>query len=122
MYVCIYMYLYVNIYFVYIASEWRSFLLYYIPTTLFGILPNKYYLHAILLTKALRILLADSISTDNVQLAQKLLMKFCRLYEDYYGIINATCNRVCTYNCGYINRNRKLQCQCSPPIASHILH
>ena len=86
-----------------IASEWRSFLLYYIPTTLFGILPNKFYVHAILLTKALRILLADCINDDDLQLAEKLLKQFCVLYEEYYG--KRSVLRFHNINIPFINRN-----------------
>ena len=67
------------------ASEWKSFLLYLVPATLNNILPDQYYVHVFLLIKAVRILLSDSISEEELKLAEKLLKKFCTLFEDYYG-------------------------------------
>lgn len=67
------------------ASEWKYFLLFYIPVTLYGILPDKLYIHALILTKAIRLLLSSRISEESLQLAQKLLKKFCKLNEEYYG-------------------------------------
>ena len=67
------------------ASEWKSFLIFCVPATLNGILKNKYYIHAFLLVKSIRILLADSISKEGMQLAESMLMKFCTLMEQYYG-------------------------------------
>ena len=52
-----------------------------------GILPEKYYIHVFLLIKSIRILLADQITEVGVKLAEKLLKMFCRLFENYYGII-----------------------------------
>ena len=67
------------------ASEWKHFLLFYIPVTLYGVLPDQFYVHALILTKAVRILLSNRISEDSLQLADKLLKKFCKLNEEYYG-------------------------------------
>ena len=85
------MYVHVNILNLYctessiLASEWKYFLLFYIPVTLYGILLDKLYVHVLILTKAVRILLSNRISEGSLQLAQKLLMKFCKLNEEYYG-------------------------------------
>ena len=68
-----------------LASEWKSFLLYYIPAALHGILPMKYFLHVFLLIKALRILLNESIERNELKLADRLFSKFCKLMETYYG-------------------------------------
>ena len=68
-----------------IASEWKSFLLFYVPVTLHGILSDKYYIHALLLVKSLRILLADSITKEDLKKAHNMLKKFCELMEKYYG-------------------------------------
>lgn len=73
------------IYILYTASEWKSFLLYLVPATLNGILHDKFYLHAMLLVKPIRILLANRISQEGLLHANKLLKKFCALVEDYYG-------------------------------------
>ena len=64
------------------ASEWKQFLLFYIPVTLYGILLDKFYVHALILTKAIRILLSNRISESSLQMAEKLLKK---LNEEYYG-------------------------------------
>ena len=68
-----------------VASEWKSFLLYYIPVAMNGLLPDKYYVHVLLLIKSIRLLLADHISEEGLKLAEKLLKKFCHLFENYYG-------------------------------------
>jgi len=67
------------------ASEWKSFLVFYIPVVLFNILPMKYYVHVFLLVKAIRILLGECIEMNQVKLAEQLLLKFCYLMEQYYG-------------------------------------
>jgi len=59
---------------------------FYVPATLHGILGDKYYIHAFLLIKAMRILLADEISQTHLALAEKMIKKFCELMEQYYGI------------------------------------
>jgi len=67
------------------ASEWKSFLVFYIPVVLFNILPMKYYVHVFLLIKAIRILLGECIEMSELKLAEQLLLKFCYLMEQYYG-------------------------------------
>jgi len=69
----------------YAASGWKSFLLLYIPAVLCGLLPENFYVHAMMLVKAIRILLSTSISEDDIKQAELLLRKFCVLYEEYYG-------------------------------------
>lgn len=69
----------------YVASEWKSFLLFYIPATLYDVLHMKYYAHVFLLIKAIRILLSEYIEHKNLALADQLLTKFCKLMEQYYG-------------------------------------
>ena len=64
------------------ASEWKAFLVYYAPATLYGILPDEYYLHFMLLVKAIRILLCDHIPHAKLVIAEKLLYK---RQEQYYG-------------------------------------
>lgn len=67
------------------ATECRTFLLYYLPAVLHGILPDKYLAHAVLLSKAIRILLGECISLRDVELAEQLLLCFWQLTEKYYG-------------------------------------
>ena len=66
------------------ATECRTFLLYCIPI-LHGILPDKYVAHCFLLSKAIRLLLSDMISPEDIELADTLLRLFWRLTEHYYG-------------------------------------
>ena len=63
----------------------EKFFVFYIPAALPGILPDKYLVHVFLLIKVMRILLGNQISHDQIILSDKLLHKFCRLFEDYYG-------------------------------------
>ena len=67
------------------AQECRNFLLYYIPATLSGILPDKYYAHTLLLVKSMRILLANSITQDDLEVAHEFIELYTILYEEYYG-------------------------------------
>lgn len=60
-------------------------MLFVVPVVLNGILPDKYYIHAFLLIKSLRILLSSCITDDSLQLAEKLLKRFYKLMEEYYG-------------------------------------
>ena len=46
-----------NTFYSHAASEWKYFLLYYIPVTLCGILLDALYVHILLLVKAIRLLL-----------------------------------------------------------------
>lgn len=55
------------------------------PTTLVGILPDKFYIHALLLAKSVRTLLGTCITEEDLLLAEKLLKNFCQLQEEYYG-------------------------------------
>ena len=51
---------------------------------LHGILPDKYLAHALLLTKAVRLLLADEVSHADIEIADNLLCLYWRLTEEYY--------------------------------------
>lgn len=66
------------------ASECRAFLLYYLPVLLHGILTAKYLAHAMILAKAIRLLLGE-VSRDNIDTAEQLLLLFWRLMGKYYG-------------------------------------
>ena len=72
----------------FLASEWKSFLFFYIPVVLFCILKDQYYVHAFLLVKAIRILLSCNITENDLQVAQQLLEKFCSGMEMLYGNSN----------------------------------
>jgi hypothetical protein len=73
------------------ATECRTFLLYYLPL-LHGILPDKYLVHALLLSKAMRLLLADEISQADIEIAENLLGLYWRLTEEYYGLKHCKIN------------------------------
>lgn len=49
-----------------IASEWKNFLLFYIPAVLPGILPDKFLAHVFLLIKSIRIMLSSEIIEEDV--------------------------------------------------------
>lgn len=50
---------------------------------LYGILLDQ--LHVMIFAKVIHLLLSNKISEESLQLAQKLLTKFCKLTEEYYG-------------------------------------
>ena len=66
------------------ATECRTFWLYYLPL-LCGILPDQYLAHALLLSKAMRLLLGDQVSHADIEIAENLLQLFWRLTEEFYG-------------------------------------
>ena len=67
------------------ASEFRNWLLYYSPVLLFGILPNAYYNHYILLVSAVYILLQKSILPSELVKAERQLRKFVMNVTELYG-------------------------------------
>ena len=66
-----------------LATECRTFLLYYLPL-LAGILPDMYLAHALLLSKAIRLLLGDRLSQADIDIAENMLQLFWRLTEQFY--------------------------------------
>ena len=68
------------------AQECRHFLLYYVPATLSGILPDPYLAHTLMLVKGVRILLGTHITPNDLQTAHNLLDVYVKLYEEYYGM------------------------------------
>ena len=77
------------------ASELRTFLLFYSIPCLYGILPEQYFQHYILLVEAIYLLLQDSISLDDLTKAAALLKHFCvrmkELYAERYETFNVHC-------------------------------
>ncbi|XP_070551310.1 uncharacterized protein [Ptychodera flava] len=67
------------------ASEIRSFLMYYGMAVLFGILPQMYYEHFVLLSQGIFILALESISDDQLHQADYLLRRFCLEFPILYG-------------------------------------
>lgn len=74
------------------ASEFRSFLLFYGPVVLRGILPIEHYTHFILLSEAIFILLGDSITNNAVDHAERLLQHFCLMFSALYTAGKETIN------------------------------
>ena len=77
------------------ASELRTFLLFYSVPCLYGILPDLYFQHYILLVEAIYLLLQDSISISDLKKAASLLKHFCikikSLYAPRYETYNVHC-------------------------------
>lgn len=68
------------------ASELKNFLLYYLQVTLYDVLPARFYVHACILSKAIRLLLSENLSDKDLSTADKLLKRYCKLHEEYYGM------------------------------------
>ena len=77
------------------ASELRTFLLFYSVPCLYGILPEEYFQHYLLLVEAIYLLLQDSISPNDITKASALLKHFCirikELYAPRYETFNVHC-------------------------------
>jgi len=69
-----------------IAHELRAWLLHYSPAVLYGILPEDYYQHHLLLVEATYLLLQQCISEMDIQQSFKLLKHYCFLFGALYGM------------------------------------
>ena len=67
------------------AHELRAWLLHYSPIILFGILPDVYYQHYLLLVEAVFLLLKDEVSHDDLSQSTHLLQHFCFMMSSMYG-------------------------------------
>ena len=74
------------------ASEWRSWLLNYSLICLTGILPSKYFNHLSKLVCGIEMLLRDSISSNDISCANKLLVEFVIDFQKYFEKENMTYN------------------------------
>ena len=77
------------------ASELRTFLLFYSIPCLYGILPEQYFQHYILLVEAIYLLLQDSISPNDIIKASALLKHFCIRIKELYAVRYETFNVHC---------------------------
>ena len=77
------------------ASELRTFLLFYSIPCLYGILPEQYFQHYILLVEAIYLLLQDSISPSDIVKASALLKHFCIRIKELYAVRYETFNAHC---------------------------
>ena len=66
------------------ASEFRSFLLFYGPVILSDILSHSYYSHFLLLSEAVYLILQETITLEEVNLAENLLEKFLATFGTLY--------------------------------------
>lgn len=73
------------------ASEWRNWLDYG-PICLKEVLPAKYVHHFALLSKVIRYLNSDSITSDNLDRCEMLLKAYIKLFQQYFGDENMTSN------------------------------
>ena len=55
------------------------------PVVLCGILPDKFLLHALVLSKGIRLLVGDVVSTVDIHVAEQLLTLFWKHMEEYNG-------------------------------------
>lgn len=67
------------------ASEYRSLLLYYLPVCLQGLIPNNYLKHVQRFSAAMYKLLKDSISEEEVNKAENMLMTFVKEHQILFG-------------------------------------
>lgn len=68
-----------------LASEYRSWLLYYSLPVIHGVLPEPFFTHYTLLVAALHILLSTSISQSNLRRATRYLDRFYENFSALYG-------------------------------------
>ncbi|XP_062510906.1 uncharacterized protein LOC134186832 isoform X2 [Corticium candelabrum] len=72
------------------ASEYRSWLFYWSLSVLRGILPREYYIHYSLLVVGCRLLCGMKISSNDIDRARQLLLKFYERHELLYGTTSCT--------------------------------
>ena len=76
------------------GAEYRSFLLYWGPMVLRDILEDDMYLHFLLLSSAITLLLGLSVTEDDVTLAEEMIYIYLTMYPALYGKPNFTrCGR-----------------------------
>lgn len=74
------------------ASELRNWLLFYSLPLLLGILPSLYWHHFALLVCAMHMMLGESISASQIHSAEQMLIDFCDLMPELYGMASCTAN------------------------------
>lgn len=70
----------------YKATEFRTFLIYTGPSVLCNVVTQNVYIHFLLLSCGIRILMSDISSDEDILFAEKALRKFVILSENLYGI------------------------------------
>nr|XP_046271851.1 uncharacterized protein LOC124073584 isoform X2 [Scatophagus argus]XP_046271852.1 uncharacterized protein LOC124073584 isoform X2 [Scatophagus argus] len=74
------------------ASEWRAFILFYAIAVLPGILHPKFLVHYFYLSFGVHILLQESISQYDLQLAHEYFVRFVEDMKELYGEENVSFN------------------------------
>ncbi len=69
-----------------LASEYRSWALFYALPVLKGVLDIHYWNHFALFSEALWLLLQSSPTLDDISKAERLLQHFCFMFSTYYGL------------------------------------
>ena len=73
--------------YIYIASEYRAWLLFYSVPVLHGILPLMYITHYALFVDAIWLLLKDKVSEGDLAKADHILLQFCQKFAELYGLL-----------------------------------
>lgn len=74
-----------------VAHELQMWLLHYSPVVLYGILPDLYYQHHLLLVEGSYLLLKDVVSNEDIEKSFKLFRHYCYLFSSYYGTVSMIC-------------------------------
>lgn len=67
------------------ATEFRTFLIYTGPIIISGVVTHNVYVHFLLLSCAIRILLSETSTDDYISFVEVALKKFVSLCQDIYG-------------------------------------
>ena len=74
------------------SSEWHWWLLLYAPVMLFGILPQPFFGHLLLLVEGVFLLTSSSISRQDLNKAEACLSQYVFQFEELYGKQHLTYN------------------------------
>lgn len=74
------------------AHELRAWLLHYSPVVLYGVLPDAYYQHHLLLVEAVFLLLQDEVHDRDIEQSLRLLQHYCFMFAPLYGKQHMTAN------------------------------
>ena len=75
------------------ATECREWLLHFSVPVLEGVLPPVAHVHYMLLVSAINLLNKEKVLMDEIDYAEMLLLDFCRLFPEVYGLyIIMKCN------------------------------
>lgn len=69
-----------------LAHELRAWLLHYSPVVLYGVLPDMFYQHHLLLVEAIFLLLQDAVKDGDVKQSLRILQHYCFMFGPLYGM------------------------------------